>query len=314
MPNIQDMFNQSMKNPNATTPNFADYDYVKQQMDASGLFFSDADRWLATVNPQAAMGILEAKKRYTSATTAEERAKANQDAERIRSQFGQYSGGKTGSGFSPQYSPGGFQMDPAPSFSYSLENDPVYDAYRKQYTREGQRATQDTLGAMAAASGGMPSTYATTAASQAGDYYAAQLSDKVPELYQQAYNRYLNELNQWNTDRSFKYGQYIDEYNSQQSEAAQKLQNALYQAQFGDYSGLADMGYDVSNIPAEFEKKYDLATLAASLGDNSFLQNWFGIKPNQGTVNADMQYNLAMALAQLGDTSKLYELIGKYFK
>lgn len=313
MPNIQDMFNQSFKNPNATTPNFADYDYVKQQMDASGLFFSDADKWLATVNPQAAMGILEAKKRYTSATTAEERAKANQDAERIRSQFGQYSGGKTGGGFSPQYSPGGFQMDPAPTFNYSLENDPVYDAYRKQYTREGQRATQDTLGAIAAASGGMPSTYATTAASQAGDYYAAQLSDKVPELYQQAYNRYLNELNQWNTDRSFKYGQYIDEYNSQQSEAAQKLQNALYQAQFGDYSGLADMGYDASNIPDEFERKLELAELAASYGDTSYLENLFGINPNNQQEEAELLYKLAGLWAETGDYSYVWDLIQRYF-
>lgn len=313
MPNIQDMFNQSFKNPNATTPNFADYDYVKQQMDASGYFFSDADKWLATVNPQAAMGILEAKKRYTSATTAEERAKANQDAERIRSQFGQYTGGKTGSGFSPEYSPGGFQMDPAPSFNYSLENDPVYDAYRKQYTREGQRATQDTLGAMAAASGGMPSTYAATAASQAGDYYAAQLSDKVPELYQQAYNRYLNELNQWNTDRSFNYGQYIDEYNSQQSEAAQKLQNALYQAQFGDYSGLADMGYDVSNIPDEFERKLELAELAASYGDTSYLENLFGINPSNQQEEAELLYKLAGLWAETGDYSYVWDLIQRYF-
>ena len=78
--------------------------------------------------------------------------------------------------------------------------------------------------------GGMPSTAAVTAARQAGGYYAAQLADKLPELYQQAYQRYLQEyqrqmglagayddydreayscyrdqLDQWNRDRSFAY-------------------------------------------------------------------------------------------------------------
>jgi hypothetical protein len=34
-----------------------------------------------------------------------------------------------------------------------------------------------------------------TAASQAGDYYSGKLADKVPELSQQAYGRYLDQYN-----------------------------------------------------------------------------------------------------------------------
>ncbi len=118
----------------------------------------------------------------------------------------------------------------AAPFSYDPETDPVYASYRKAYAREGQRATEDTLGRYAAMTGGMPSTAAVTAARQAGGYYAAQLADKLPELYQQAYQRYLQEyqrqmglagayddydreaysryrdqLDQWNRDRSFAY-------------------------------------------------------------------------------------------------------------
>ena len=80
-------------------------------------------------------------------------------------------------------------------FSYDPENDQLYSQYRKQYAREGQRATQDALGAAAAASGGIPSSYAVSAASQAGDYYASQMTDKIPELYQLAYNKYMNDYN-----------------------------------------------------------------------------------------------------------------------
>ena len=78
-------------------------------------------------------------------------------------------------------------------WSYNPDTDPVWQAYQKQYRREGQRATEDTLGRVAGMTGGMPSSYAVTAASQAGNYYASQLSDKLPQLYQDAYNRYLQE-------------------------------------------------------------------------------------------------------------------------
>lgn len=78
-------------------------------------------------------------------------------------------------------------------WDFNPDTDPVWQALQKQYRREGQRATEDTLGRYAAMTGGMPSTAAVTAASQAGDYYAAQLSDRLPQVYQDAYNRYLQD-------------------------------------------------------------------------------------------------------------------------
>jgi hypothetical protein len=115
-------------------------------------------------------------------------------------------------------------------WNYNPSTDPVWQAYQKQYRREGNRAAEDTLGRAAAMTGGMPSSYAVTAAAQAGNNYAAALSDKLPELYKDSYNRWFNEyqrqlgladayagagqteynryrdrLGQWNTDRSFQY-------------------------------------------------------------------------------------------------------------
>lgn len=123
-------------------------------------------------------------------------------------------------------------------YLYNLETDPVWSAYKKQYRREGQRATADTLAQVSAMTGGMPSSYAVTAAQQAGDYYNAQMTDMIPQLYQQAYERYLNEytlkqndlaavqsmeqldygkyqdqLSQYNTDRNLAYNQWQDQYN-----------------------------------------------------------------------------------------------------
>jgi len=123
-------------------------------------------------------------------------------------------------------------------FTWSKDTDPVFGEYQKQYLREGERATANALAQAAAASGGQTSSYAAQAASQAGNYYAAQLSDKIPELYNQAYQRYLGEyeemannlgmvnnqqkldyqeyldrLSQYNKDKNFAYQQYLDDYN-----------------------------------------------------------------------------------------------------
>ena len=89
----------------------------------------------------------------------------------------------------------------------------------------------DTFGQAANRTGGFASSYAIGAANQAQNYYMAQLADQIPALQQLAYEMYLNEgadnynqldairgmdnimynrfvddLGQWNTDRNFNYG------------------------------------------------------------------------------------------------------------
>lgn len=82
-------------------------------------------------------------------------------------------------------------------FSYDLDSDPIWGQYQKTYLREGQRAREDALGSYAAATGGQSSTAAVNAASQAQDYYNAQMADKVPELYKLAYDMWLGEGQQY---------------------------------------------------------------------------------------------------------------------
>lgn len=278
------------------------YDQFRQSAQNAGLLneFSQADLQMAQQDPDFGMSILTEKQKYHSAATDEEREAANRRANELRSSWGGYTGGGNGGSFTLDLmSPGDFQYEDAPvynnryddeiqdliqgildrpDFSYDPETDLLYQQYRKQYNREGNRAVADALGAAAAASGGIPSSYANTAAAQAGNYYAAQLTDKIPELYELAYNQYLNDyqmqlsdlgvvqgaeqsdydkylnaLNQYNTDRNFAYGVFSDELNSQAAQRANDLQEALYRAEYGDYGGIADRGWDVSNIPAERE-------------------------------------------------------------
>ena len=186
-------------------------------------------------------------------------------------------------------------------FEYSASTDPLYAQYRKEYAREGRRATEDTLGIAAAASGGLPSSYAATAAAQAGNYYASQLTDKIPELYKLAYQKYLSDyqlksstlsalqsldqsdytkwLNGVNLDKDIyndKYGRLVDA-----AQMAQNLENtdwSRYQDNLAQYN--TDRGFNYNQYLDELTSRRqeqqdarDLAAMAYDVGDTSFLNN-----------------------------------------
>lgn len=102
-------------------------------------------------------------------------------------------------------------------FSYDVNTDPLYKQYAEQYQRQGNLAMRDTVGNVAALSGGYGNSYAATAGSQTYDQYMQSLNDKVPELYQLAYQQYqdnqtnqYNQLNALNTLDQQNYSQYRD--------------------------------------------------------------------------------------------------------
>ena len=78
------------------------------------------------------------------------------------------------------------------SFSYNPYDDDLYEFYRQQYIREGDRAMEDLLGELSASTGGVASSYAVSAAAQARENYNRKLTDKIPELYEDAYERYID--------------------------------------------------------------------------------------------------------------------------
>ena len=328
---------------------------VEKFINDNGLFFSDADLRLAQNNPDAGMSIANYKIDYNNATTDDQRALANAGAEKIRKDYGGYTGGSDGSKFylnepSPQ-NYGYQQPDKTPSsFSYDqpnqnigtpteagagavggglfaspeqgvqtpVQNTPVTDskntnigqysdwknpyqeltnaaldkvinreeyknpydvelnnafqnimnqgAYvnpygdqqkaaldavlnreqfnydptqdvawqqaKKMYLREADRATQDTLGQAAMMTGGMPSTAAMTAASQAGDYYRGQLNDSMGEYRDRAYQQYVDDAN-------FDYSQ-LDVLNNMSASDYQKYVDAVNQG-LTKYNAAKDM-------------------------------------------------------------------------
>ena len=155
---------------------------------------------------------------------------------------------------------------PAP-FTYDYAADPAYQAYRKEYTREGRRAAEDTLGSYAAMTGGVPSTAAVTASQQASDYYAAALADKIPELYRLAYDMYDaaearrlkaisalrdargDELARWDAEQSRLADARDFDYRRERDARDDAVALAKLAAASGDDSKLAALGVDLTNKP-----------------------------------------------------------------
>ena len=152
-----------------------------------------------------------------------------------------------------------------------------YKALAERYGNEGQMSMQNVLGQIASRTGGLASSYATTAAQQQYNQFMSQLEDVARQMYssdrsdlldkanmyrqlgQDDYDKYLDDLGQWNTDRNFQYGVYRDSvedqryaddlaYSRNQDERSQMEDKAALMAKYGDFSGYKALGYTDAEI------------------------------------------------------------------
>lgn len=165
-------------------------------------------------------------------------------------------------------------------FSYDAASDPLYQQYRKQYTREADRSAEDVLGKTAVMTGGMPSTAAVAASQQASDYQMSQMTDKIPELQQLAYSMYQdglnadradlntligledNNYNRWLADRNYLYQLARDQVGDQQTADAlayQKQQDKLNYDYQKERDAIEDARYN-----AEWQYKLQQAAQQAA--------------------------------------------------
>ena len=185
-------------------------------------------------------------------------------------------------------------------FEYKMTEDPLYQQYRDQYVREGQKAMRDSAAQTAALTGGYGSTYGAIAAQQGYDQYLAGLNDRVPQLERMAYGKYVdnladmyNQLGAYQSEENRLYGQHLDslnQYNADRDYAFNSMQAAMNQnnyenefnrgifesdrafnqdfrqadiqnaASFGDWDKVEGYDYDVSWM--KDQQAYDQAMLA----------------------------------------------------
>lgn len=227
---------------------------------------------------------------------------AHQQAELIRQRYN-YSGGIDGSskislGYDvPKYEyptakPIQSQTDPRinqllnqilsrEDFSYDVANDPLYQQYAQMYQREGDRAMKETLAEAASGAGGM-NTYAITAAQQANSYYNSQLNDKIPELYQLAYQMYLQDKDSMVQDLGLLQG--MDE-----------TQYSRYRDTMSDYYNDRNFAYGIYRDDvgdAQWNKTFDYNSMQDSL---NFSNNNYWANKEWDANREDVEYNRTQA-------------------
>lgn len=161
-------------------------------------------------------------------------------------------------------------------FSYNYEEDPLYKQYAEAYTRNGQRAMEDTLGQVSARTGGLASSYAGSAAQQSYNNYMEELSNIIPELEQQAYNRYNDDydrifalLDQYNTDRNFSYGVSADAQQMAQDRVSEYLAAGGLADEL-DEDLISSSGYTPAELAAlEYYYRTQLGMSTGSSGSGS---------------------------------------------
>lgn len=192
------------------------------------------------------------------------------------------------------------------AYKWDPENDTAMQEYRKTYLREGDRTMRDTLGAYAKQTGGLASTQAIAAASQAADNYKAQLADKVPELEQQAYNRWYNEKQTARQDQYNYLSAIMNAGSAAQSEYSLRINEALNRWQqlgYADDQVSSVLGVGVGT-PTTDQSYQNWQKMQAQQDADWQREQWrYQQELDKYTQNEQQRqnaYNLAMTMLQLG--------------
>lgn len=212
-------------------------------------------------------------------------------------------------------------------FSYDVNADALYNQLRDQYALMGQQAMMDTMGQATALTGGYGNSYAQGVGQQAYQEYIQQLSDRMPDLYQLALDRYINEGSQMLDNMSLMMQQDSLDYGRYRDQLAD--QEAAYQKQEDAYDKLVALmttyGYEptaeeleAAGMPtghknAILKPYYDAlaAAEAASARSSSGSGNNYGYDTHGFTVNEIKALQERAGIAVDGiwgpDTQKAFE-------
>ena len=150
--------------------------------------------------------------------------------------------GEYQSGFEGQLAALYDQINHRQAFAYDPAADAAYQRYAGIYARQGKAAMEDTMGKTAGLTGGYGSSYAQHVGQQAYNQYLQELSELVPELEKNAWDRYTQQGKTLMERYNIVKGQEAAEYDRWQDEM-DEWRKALAQAQ-DQYEGLSRQDVD----------------------------------------------------------------------
>ncbi len=164
------------------------------------------------------------------------------------------------------------------AFSYNPLEDDLYNIYAGEYGRLGDAAMNDTLAEYAAMTGGMPSSYAMSAAQQAKSRYDQELQNIIPTLQEAAYNRYQNDFN-----------------------SSYQLLSALSDLDVGDYNRFSKRmsdGLSISQYLSELAtNRYDNIVAGKASAEQNAIENALA----QAKLDETMRHNQASESVSRGN-------------
>lgn len=189
-------------------------------------------------------------------------------------------------------------------FSYDPSSDPTLREYFKQYDLQADAAIDKSIGTYAPAGGGMSST-ALALANEAAAAYEAKKNALVPEFYNAAYNKYLNQnatladlANSYLALENNNYNIWANNEERRQAAASQKYEQD-YQKWLQD---LDSIGYTVNEagqaVKGDSEKE-DLNSLDIKEKWQTSFDNWLDYYREAGYDEESIELATQMANAEI---------------
>lgn len=185
-------------------------------------------------------------------------------------------------------------------FSYNPEEDPAYIAYRDAYTRNAQKALDDTYGRNTARTGGYANTAAISAGNQAYYNHMSELADRIPQLMDNAYDRYINDYSMLFKKLNM-YGTPYDRYNLEAD--ALKLDTDAAQKAFA-----ADYERDVNTRKFNYDAMLDDRDYAMDLWEQ---ENISMPKAELSKLDLTNEYKYSALMAELEYKIRMAEYLNK---
>lgn len=253
--------------------------------DNSDLYISDYDK---NLDYSYLSDIIDQKRFYTKAESVgdtEGMKKANDRANAVRMQAASYVAGEDGSAYNRVKRPYEEGVPNKPSdkyksekervynlisaykdFKYDVYSDPLYKVYKDIYLSLGDDAYERTLGEESMRTGGISSTSAISAAMAAKNKYNTMLANMVPELYDKAYSKHkdgledlygrLEAVGEMDDTEYEHYRDDVDDYSDNRDYYYRKdedISDDLYET----YTDETDREYDESRDSVEDKQKED---------------------------------------------------------
>ena len=149
----------------------------------------------------------------------------------------------------------------AMNFHYNAQKDPLYKQIQKNYKDTAGDVIENTMGVYAGMTGGVPSSYATSAAAQAGAAHLQKADDMIPELFELAYSKFAD-------DKADLYKQYgiMQGLEEQEYQRGRDALSEEWKRKQWDYGVEQDIkANELAKTKAENDKIVSLAEIEAEM-------------------------------------------------